>query len=134
MKLTLWLLNRITQWEVDRKGELGEALGASRHDVLLGRRVLSKTPPEPGTLALEVNHTQPSFRGELMHEGHQQTVDGVPNAYDEYFMPIPLKCLGKPNYDSNGDPQLTAFWKELIIPAKQAEFLRILAPQVSENH
>jgi hypothetical protein len=134
MKLTLWFLNRITQWEVDRKGELGEALAASRHEVRLGRRVVQHTPPEPGTVEFAVNNTEPSFRGELMHEGHQQAVDGMRSVYDEYFMPIPLKCLGKPDYDSNGNPQLTAFWKALIPEEKQSEFLKILTPQSSENY
>jgi hypothetical protein len=141
MKLTLWFLNRITQWEVDRPGELGHALVGGtgseepRHDVRLGRRILATTPPGTGTVDLTVNNTEPSFRGELMHEGHQQAVDGMgKSAYDEYFMPIPLKCLGRPDYDDNGNARLTAFWKGLIRPEKQSEFLRILTPGLSENH
>jgi hypothetical protein len=140
VKLTLWLLNRITQWEVERRGELSASLtgkgsdGSPLHEVLLGRRVLAGTPSEPGTLELIVNNTQPSFRGELMHEGHQQAQDGMQNDYDEYFMPIPLKCLGKPDYDANGNPQLTPFWKSIIPAEKQAEFLQILTPDQSENH
>ena len=54
MKLTLWFLNRITQWEVERRGELGAALagkagdGSTLHEVLLGRRVLAGTPSDAG--------------------------------------------------------------------------------------
>jgi len=141
MKLTLWFLNRITEWEVERAGELGKALaggstnGAPRHDVRLGRRVLAPAPSNDEVIELTVNNTEPSFRGELMHEGHQQAVDGMGrSAYDEYFVPIPLKCLGRPDYDDKGNPQLTAFWKGLIPAEKQPEFLRILTPQQSENH
>ena len=71
MKLTLWLLNRITQWEVNHPGELAQALAGigTRHDVRLGRRILATTPFEAGTVEFIVNDTEPSFRGELMHEG-----------------------------------------------------------------
>jgi hypothetical protein len=137
VKLTLWLLNRITQWEVNHPGELAQALAGigTRHDVRLGRRILSTTPSEAGTVEFIVNDTEPSFRGELMHEGYQQGVDAMgKSAYDEYFMPIPLKCLGKPDYDENGNAQLTTFWKGLIPVEKQSEFLKILTPQLSENH
>jgi len=137
VKLTLWLLNRITQWEVNHPGELGHALAGTgaRHDVRLGRRILATTPTEAGTVEFTVNNTEPSFRGELMHEGYQQGIDAMrKSAYDEYFMPIPLKCLGSPDYDEKGNAQLTAFWKGLIPAEKQSEFLKILTPQVSENH
>src|SRR6059036_3403091 len=93
MKLTLWFLNRITEWEVERAGELGKGLagvstnGAPRHDVRLGRRMLAAAPSNDEVIELTVNNTEPSLRGELMHEGHQQAVDGMGrSAYDEYFV------------------------------------------------
>jgi hypothetical protein len=38
---------------------------------------------------------EPSARGELMHEGH--ALAGRQTQYDEYFYPLPLKCIGEPN-------------------------------------
>ena len=128
MKLTLWFLNRITQWEMDHEGVLGKALAGRRHDVRLGRRVEKPSSnPDPNLVELVANDTQPSFRGELMHEGYQQRISTDKNKYDEYFMPIPLKCLGSPKYDGT-KPQLTPFWEQLIPAEKQQEFLQILDP------
>src|SRR5262249_36996232 len=87
----------------------------------------------PGVVELVVNQSEPSFRGELMHEGRQQRKDGMRSSYDEYFMPIPLKCIGKPKYEAGKPPQLTDFWKQLIPPDKQEEFLAILDPAKSGN-
>src|SRR5215471_9602643 len=101
MKLTLWFLNRITQWEADRPGELAQSLARAKpHDVKLGRRVISIQAGNgsPNLLPLAVNEDENCFRGELMHEGYQQRAEGKRTKYDEYFVPIPLKCLGCPEF------------------------------------
>src|SRR5215471_1962904 len=124
MKITLWFLNRITQWERDHPGELARAL--SPHDVRLGRRVVSLLADDESRdfVQVAVNQSEVCFRGELMHEGYQQALHDQRTAFDEYFVPIPLKCLGCPDF-SGGRPQLTAFWKDLIPAEKRSEFLRL---------
>ena len=112
MKLTLWFLNRINQWEIDRPGQLAGMLANNgRHDVRLGQRIRegSKTG-DSHAVHLEVNQGEDSFRGELMHEGYSfkaGNADPSQSRFDEYFVPIPIKCLGLPE-------KQTAFWQDLI--------------------
>jgi len=87
--ITLWLLNRVLRW--DHK-PLIDAL-STRYDVHLGRRIVpGEQPPADSTPTTDVavNIDEQGAPGELMHEGartgHTQ--------YDEYFVPIPQKCLG----------------------------------------
>ena len=73
-KLALWLLNRVAHKEWDheamRSALQGGFLGFGGNDVVLGKR--SDPNCDPGVLMYE-------------KEGH-----------DEYFIPIPVKCIGNP--------------------------------------
>jgi hypothetical protein len=103
-KLTLWLLNRVVGWNRD----LLLATLMDRFDVELGRRVRAKgsgASQELQTLDLRVNDGEDGAPGELMHEG--ANLGGAITAYDEYFMPIPLKCAG-----TLGTP----FWIDVASP------------------
>ncbi|HLK89860.1 MAG TPA: hypothetical protein VKZ18_08200 [Polyangia bacterium] len=70
-KLALWLLNRVTHWNSDA---MCGALGA-RHDVELGDREGCPKGADGRPTGILMNET--------------------PEA-DEYFIPIPVKCLGDP--------------------------------------
>jgi hypothetical protein len=91
-KLTLWLLNRVVDWEQD----LLLATLMNRFDVRIGRRVRKGGAAVPNLAAIEmnVNDGEDGKDGELMHEG-AYLPEGHATAYDEYFMPIPLKCVGE---------------------------------------
>jgi hypothetical protein len=111
MNLTLWLLNRCVSWEEMQPGVLSAALVEAGHDVMLGRRVV---PPADaasraaaaasGLACVEVNEGSDSQVGALMHEGGP----GDRPSYDEYFVPIPLKCIGDMSASGAGDP--ARFW------------------------
>ena len=90
-KLTLWLLNRVVDWAQPSPGAASEAMvtalakrglfGGGRHDVEYGDRNRFNERSQTGQLL------ERSRRGELMHEGSLR---------GEYFVPIPVKCLGDP--------------------------------------
>jgi len=103
-KLTLWLLNRVVEWEQD----LLLANLMNRFDVRIGRRVRNggARAPNPDAIEMEVNDGEDGKDGELMHEG-ASLPEGETTKYDEYFMPIPLKCVGELGTD---------FWKEVASP------------------
>lgn len=96
-KLTLWLLNRVVGWEK----EFLLAHLVDRFQVKIGRRVRAggAAAPNPDRVEMKVNEGEDGKDGELMHEGSA--------AYDEYFMPIPLKCVGALGSD---------FWKANASP------------------
>jgi hypothetical protein len=111
MELTLWLLNRCVSWETDKPDAMAAALAEAGHDVTLGQRCVAGSPgPAQGSRhpvsRVDVNQGIDSLPGALMHEG---APDDHPS-YDEYFVPIPLKCIG----DIAGDPAsgstAAAFW------------------------
>jgi len=107
-KLTLWLLNRCVLWDVER---LAAAL-SPRYDVRVGRRRVADAGPAPnGSPELFVNERGDGFRGELMNE---RDAAGGPSAYDEYFVPIPVKCVGDPR---------SRFWRETADPGDGARRL-----------
>lgn len=136
MNLTLWLLNRVVAWESDPNlaQPLQAALAAGGHRVQLGQRVAASHPQPLGMARLQVqaNSTESSALGELMHEGPLQLGSTQRTAYDEYFVPIPLKCLGAPDYDGDGCPVLPEFWaKRVTDPLKRQALLQIFAPAVN---
>jgi pimeloyl-ACP methyl ester carboxylesterase len=67
-KLALWLLNRVTQWDREAMGDALREAARGPHQVTFGHRAGCQ-------------------EGVLMNE--------TPDA-DEYFIPIPVKCLGDP--------------------------------------
>jgi hypothetical protein len=77
---------------------MASALAAAGHRVLLGQRCLAPargvvvgSDGAPSSAArVAINQGIDSPPGALMHEGDP---DDHPS-YDEYFVPIPLKCLG----------------------------------------
>lgn len=83
MKISLWTLNRVATWDLKA---LAKALavegwfGSSRHSVRLGNRHLNDRDGHSG---------KPSKEGVLSHE------EG--DGYNEYFVPIAVKCIGDPN-------------------------------------
>jgi len=89
-KLTLWLLNRVVDWEQ----ELMLSTLREKFDVRIGRRVRKGGARNPNLAAIEVdvNDGEDGKDGELMHEG-AGLPEGQPTACDEYFMPISLKCV-----------------------------------------
>jgi len=125
--LTLWLLNRVVGWN----RPLMVAHLVDRFDVKLGRRTsahqggdgsaaarIVRCPGEDELTCLElsVNAKEEGAPGELMHEGGALS-RGAISAFDEYFVPTPLKCLGDPN---------SAFWQQCASPAGK-ERLREIA-------
>ena len=73
-------------------------------------------PDELGA-ELFVNADEDGRPGELMHESYPQMPEH--NRYDEYFVPIPIKCLGEPR---------SAFWRQTVTSAPaQERFAAILA-------
>ncbi|HEY6911212.1 MAG TPA: hypothetical protein VI356_17670 [Myxococcales bacterium] len=98
-KLTLWLLNRVVGWEKDFL--LSRLRFNDRFHVKIGRRVRagSAAATDQDFFEMPVNEGEDGRDGELMHEGSA--------AYDEYFMPIPLKCAGGLGSD---------FWKANASP------------------
>lgn len=136
MNLTLWLLNRVVAWETDPKlaQPLQKALAAGGHSVQLGQRVAASDPQPPGSARLQIaaNATESSAPGELMHEGMLQQGGSTATEYDEYFVPIPLKCLGAPDYDDQGRAVLPDFWSQRVTdPAKREALLQIFDPAVN---
>jgi hypothetical protein len=89
-KLTLWLLNRIVDWDHER---LKAAL-SDHFDVKLGRRVVTVLDPtaDSATVDVAVNQGLDGVPGELMFESGKMQ-DGS-TVFDEYFVPIPIKCVG----------------------------------------
>jgi hypothetical protein len=77
-KYTLWTLNRVATWNLDRLAEklAVRSMFSQRHQVTKGSRS-----------SADVN---PAFskQGVLSHEEHE---------WDEYFVPIPVKCIGDPD-------------------------------------
>jgi hypothetical protein len=135
MDLTLWLLNRCTVWENKlRPGALPLALSRAGHDVALGQRVghASAVDPRAATAhgtpiaQVAVNDTIDSPVGALMHEGH--VTDEV--TYDEYFVPIPVKCIGAPW--RAGRAAYTSFWERTLDPSAKDLFAQIVGPSVAE--
>lgn len=109
-KLTLWLLNRVVEWD---HRPLLEALGKN-YDVCLGRRVLAEQPEgtADGVVRLAVNDpagNEEGRPGELMLE-----LKGT--RYDEYFVPIPSKCVGA--WDG-------PFWRQQVSPEGAAHLERL---------
>ncbi len=133
MDLVLWELNRANNWEYEHKGAhqgaMARALRSAGHRVVLGQRaaISDPDPPASGVQQFTVNLSETSTAGQLMHEGHRPGSSGsqASSSFDEYFVPIPLKCLGKPDYEPDGRPKLTKFWENLIKPGMEAEFLQI---------
>jgi hypothetical protein len=80
-RYTLWCLNRVANWDRDRlAGALAvRGLWTSKHDVQLGSRARFDT---------DANWEETCGAGVLMHEER---------ACDEYFVPIPVKCIGDPD-------------------------------------
>jgi hypothetical protein len=113
-KLTLWLLNRCVDWNQPR---LREALSSS-YEVDFGRRRISTDPP-PAVSSPEVfvNENEEGVEAELMHErnGNDRRVR---SAYDEYFVPIPVKCVGHPS---------SAFWRRIAHPGAGQAHLEAIA-------
>jgi hypothetical protein len=112
MKLTLWRLNRCVHWEEQHPGTLSAALAEAGHEVVLGRRVQPPTDAAslasagtPGVSCVAINQGKDSLPGALMHEG----VRGDRPGHDEYFVPIPLKCIGNLSARSGGG-DTAAFW------------------------
>jgi hypothetical protein len=103
MNITLWLLNRCVFWDRD---VMSAALVEAGHDVILGQRVM---PPKGGASAaaasVAVNEGRDSPVGALMHEGGP----GDQPSYDEYFVPIPLKCIGDLSAPP-GPANAASFW------------------------
>ncbi len=123
MDLTLWLLNRCAHWERDAPGKLASALSVPGHHVQLGARIRTGGAADAATLAIEVNEDEDSFRGELMHEGLRQAPSV--SQYDEYFVPIPVKCFGDVN-----DPGVQAFWNRTL-DGGFARLSAIIDPQIN---
>ena len=76
-RYTLWTLNRVATWNLDRLAEelSVKSIFSTRHDVVLGSRARADVN---GALSRE---------GVLSHEEKD---------WDEYFVPIPVKCIGDP--------------------------------------
>lgn len=104
--LTLWLLNRSVDWNRER---LVRALGPR---AVLGRRLRatsSRTGARPADVFVNVD--EDSYPGELMHESHLDRPREGHLLHDEYFVPIPVKCVGDPR---------GSFWQEIVTtPASQ---------------
>jgi hypothetical protein len=108
--LTLWLLNRCVRWEKDFLA----AHLADRFHVRVGQRLTpggaATAPPETDDgleiHPMAVNEGEDGAPGELMHEGAAVPAGHIP-IYDEYFMPVPLKCVGALGSD---------FWKGIASP------------------
>lgn len=103
--LTLWLLNRVVEWDPE---PLVEAL-SNRFQVRLGRRVVASTGAA-STIDVAVNATGDGRPGELMFE------KGGTTSFDEYFVPIPIKCVGE-----LGSP----FWSALASPGGKARLAEL---------
>src|SRR4051794_40626150 len=105
LKVTLWLLNRCVDWD---PSFIIAQLNENFH-VGIGQRVTAanaaRFPPvtQDGDpiVKMALNKDEEGKLGELMHEGKAVPKGHVPK-YDEYFVPIPIKCVG-----SRGSP----FWK-----------------------
>src|SRR5438309_11417409 len=109
-KIILWLLNRVVRWNRD----LLAATLMSQFDVRIGRRVVrsSRSGEFSEFVELSVNALEDSAPGELMHEGAGLPLGDV-TKYNEYFVPIPIKCVGS---------RITSFWNNL---ASQSGLLRL---------
>jgi hypothetical protein len=106
--INLWLLNRVVAWDHER---LVDALSA-KYQVKLGRRVRAGAASGgEGLVELAVNAGEQGAPGELMHEGADPSCP-KPTGYDEYFMPIPSKCLGS---EQHGE-----FWRRVARPGSAA--------------
>jgi hypothetical protein len=112
MKVTLWLLNRCVSWEEEEPGVMAAALTEAGHDVTLGQRCVARPADEPAAghdaatsriSRVEVNQGIDSAPGALMHEGEPD----VRPSFDEYFVPIALKCIGNVTAPSSS---AVAFW------------------------
>jgi pimeloyl-ACP methyl ester carboxylesterase len=108
--LTLWLLNRAVDWDQER---LARALGPR---VAIGQRRRAGT--QVGASRPEevfVNEDEESYPGELMHE-----FDGTAEhaQHDEYFVPIPVKCVRDPR---------AAFWLQTAATVEGRQRLDAIA-------
>ena len=120
-QLTLWFLNRINVWD---HATLVEALGGPGR-VKLGTRIEASGADGETATTVDVaaNHEDElGAPGELMHEGHglptdRENADPTPTKYDEYFFPIPDKCLGKDQ----------EFWKRIASAEGQQRLAEIEA-------
>jgi hypothetical protein len=137
MKLTLWLLNRCVEWEERYPGVQPKALAAAGpHQVALGKRCVSdsgSTAPGSGdpSVPIEcvaVNDKLDSPTGALMHEGGPRDTP----SYDEYFVPIPVKCIGDPW--RVGGVDYVDFWEDELRADARTTFARIVDPRPANSY
>src|SRR4051794_15304144 len=117
--LNLWLLNRVVGWDKQR---LARALGP--HVRLGWRRMKSMAPRhEPLGPEIFVNAEEESYPGELMHESHIGP-GSTHTKYDEYFVPIPVKCVRHPR---------SPFWRQTATSPEAAARLDAIAMALDER-
>lgn len=130
-RVTLWFLNRVVDWGRDESlraqliAATAAGAGISPSEVRLGQRLTGTTEASTaGTttadqVGIPCNFGSASHPGELMHERPGEAVGD----FDEYFVPIALKCLGLPVVQPGLDI-LPQFWLDRVNDEARRERLR----------
>lgn len=117
--LNLWCLNRVARWD---PAALRRPL-SERYEVFLGQRVAQGSTEETleGTVRVAVNREGNSAPTALMHEDPHAAAQ---RGYDEYFVPLPEKCVRDPG---------AAFWRELATTEPARARLAELAAHLEQR-